>query len=359
MRTSILPSVGLALAMLACTSEQTPTELSSSPSLARATARTYTAVDLGTLGGTFSQAFGINPVGQVVGWSTTGGPGIHAFLWEKGVMTDIGTQLGDGAQSQATAINAAGQVVGYSTVDCPGCGDPEGPLLIHAFLWTKGTAIDLGTLGGRTSEAYGINNRGQVVGSSETAALDRPAHAFLWDKGVIKDLGTLGGELAIARGINAAGQVVGFSQTGGIAPGSVQIVSPFVWEKGVMTALDPPGDQCCGSALAINPAGAIVGLINDFEAQVDHTVVWRRGVVTDLGTLGGTCCTLPTAINPAGEVVGQSLTPAGEGHAFLWKEGVMTDLGPGSARGINPAGQVVGYSATIARDLHATLWTRK
>ena len=150
MRSLILFS-GAALGLLACTSEEPPTGPAGSPNLARATTGAYTAVDLGTIGGTSSQAFGINAVGQVVGWSTTGGSGTHAFMWEKGVMTDIGAQLGDGQESQATAINAAGQVVGYFTV-CAGCGDPEGPLIRHAFLWTKGTAIDLGTLGGIFSQ---------------------------------------------------------------------------------------------------------------------------------------------------------------------------------------------------------------
>ena len=42
----------------------------------------------------------------------------------------------------------------------------------HAFLWQAGRMRDLGTLGGGFSDARGINDRGQIVGISETASGD-------------------------------------------------------------------------------------------------------------------------------------------------------------------------------------------
>src|SRR5262249_53238231 len=101
----------MALVVSACTSEDTPMAPVDSPSLAQAT-RGYVAVDLGTLGGSFSEARAINPAGQVVGVSTTAAGETHAFLWSHGMMTDLGTL--NGGSSRAFDINSAGEIVGES-----------------------------------------------------------------------------------------------------------------------------------------------------------------------------------------------------------------------------------------------------
>jgi probable HAF family extracellular repeat protein len=73
--------------------------------------------------------------------------------------------------------------------------------------------IDLGTLGGETSVAIWINDRGQVLGSSTTASGE--SHLFLWQKGVMIDLWPWhrtpsgGYSLAWAMHLNARGEVVG------------------------------------------------------------------------------------------------------------------------------------------------------
>ena len=54
----------------------------------------YTLTDLGTLGGTYSQAVAINEAGQVIGNSSYLADDAdlqHAFVWQGGVMTDLGT----------------------------------------------------------------------------------------------------------------------------------------------------------------------------------------------------------------------------------------------------------------------------
>jgi probable HAF family extracellular repeat protein len=86
-------------------------------------------------------------------------------------MTDLGTLPG-GDHSQASGINNRGQVVGSSSLTSP---QEEG----NAFLWEDGEMTDLGTLGGNFSQAFGINSRGQVVGWSTTAS--GYDHAVLWN----------------------------------------------------------------------------------------------------------------------------------------------------------------------------------
>ena len=124
--------------------------------------------DLGTLGGDYSSAYGINASGQVVGFAAptgddndTSGEGWHAFLYSGSKMTDLGT-LDGGTGSYAYAINDSGQVVGNSfSTDYAGQ---------HDFLYSNGTMTDLNALidpssGWTLQNANGINDAGQIVRS--------------------------------------------------------------------------------------------------------------------------------------------------------------------------------------------------
>ena len=157
-----------------------------------------------------SIAFGINNFGISVGYSRVESGDVHAVLWtpKEGIVDLEGL---DGDYSHAYATNNIGQVVGYRRLET---GEE------HATLWNiNGARIDLGTLGGSSSHAYGINNRGESVGASELLTElpligDVPSHAVRWNiDGSIVDLGTLGGASSLAYDINDRGEAVGYSET--------------------------------------------------------------------------------------------------------------------------------------------------
>ncbi len=232
-------------------------------------------------------------------------------------VADLGTLRG-GEHSYAYDINERGQVVGYSET---ASGEA------HAVLWEKGRKTDLGTLpGGDYSYAFGINERGQVVGYSEIDSLGPhhggPYHAFLWEEGRMRDLGTLAGEAdagglginSLAHDINDRGRVVGWSAT---ASGESHA---FVWEDGNMTALGGTPDGTESGALGINDLGQIVGFWKVYESHEPHAALWHKDKRIDLRALRGGDLSGASEINDRGQIVGGSETASGYTHAVLWSK---------------------------------------
>jgi len=169
-----------------------------------------TTLDLGTLAtGDWSKATGINDRGEVVGYATSDGISTnHAFLWlpqpvygMPAGMNDLGT-LGNRVYSLALDVNDTGQVVGYSA-------NPD-----RAFLWDNGVMTDLGAVANAESQANGLNDLGLVVGVSWSLDPRITGRGVLWDGGELYDLNDLvvnapGWFIREAHDINNAGQIVG------------------------------------------------------------------------------------------------------------------------------------------------------
>ncbi len=234
-----------------------------------------------------------------------------------------------GTESEAYAINDQGQVVGTS--------DISGDTSSHGFIYYEGTMTDIGPI-----YPSNINNIGQVVGQFSTEINDDfTFRSFIYSNGILTDLGIISPDLRAqswANGINDSGQVVGSANT-------VYIGSHFhayLYSDGAMKDIDTIGPFYEQSeAWAINNNGMVVGSERD-----GGIFIYNEGVMTRLNIFGNAL-----DVNDLDEIVGWALGASYEYlGAFLYKEGEITFLGNlgGSvntaARAINESSQIVGFS---------------
>ncbi len=230
---------------------------------------------LGTLGGWMSAPLAINNSATVVGQSTTPDGQYHPFVYSGGQISDLGTLGGPIPARTATAINNPGAIVG-SCVNAGGFN--------RAFRVVNGQVADIDP---RTtiydSQALGINDAGDAVGSSNKALLCVPrfgncrgsvTNAVIFKStGAITSIGTLGGPVAIGLGINASGDIVGESQTANNGG-----THAFLYTHGVMHDLNSI-DLLNGAgwtlitAGAINTNGQIVALALNPTGQAETVIL--------------------------------------------------------------------------------------
>jgi probable HAF family extracellular repeat protein len=256
-----------------------------------------------------------------------GFPELRSVLWENGVIHDLGTLPG-GYESYSSAISNRGQVVGVASNAIPDANSMSFPgYQARAFLWDKQRGMqDLGALSGGTDAiAVTINQPGQVIGWSYTSSAPNAncingytlvTGSFIWDeKNGMEDLGGFGGTCTLATDLNDKGQVVGTSNlTGDRATGIIDL--------GTLGGSISEG-------WAINEKGDAVGGSFLSGHQFENAVRWRktggRWQATNLGTVNDSNCSFAFSINVSGQIVGISGTNCA--LAFLWEDGgPMVDL---------------------------------
>jgi probable HAF family extracellular repeat protein len=235
----------------------------------------------------------------------------RATLWQDGKPQDLGT-LG-GPDSLGPFLNERGQVAGESftnSVEKPVTGLPT----MDPFLWQNGVMKDLGTLGGALGVANWMNSAGQVVGQSDLAG-DHASHPFVWNGHRLVDLGTLGGDNGVANWINNTGTVAGAADV----PGS-QAHHGFLWADGTMRDLPPVGGAPCSNAYVVNTLGQAVGNDTDCQGNALAAMLWEHGSAYDLNKLiGRSPLHLVEAfyINNLGEIGTLATLPNGDEHVAL------------------------------------------
>jgi probable HAF family extracellular repeat protein len=267
--------------------------------------------------------------------------------------------------------------------------------------------LDLGTIGGFNSYAYGLNTNDQVVGISNLTTNDNSQGAFLFSSGSLSNLTSDGGTNLAAYAINNLGQIAGTVFATGaqamhayVYGGAVTNISglptnygseaydlnnrteavgyfyvsdstyhAFLFSSNHLYELQPFSSDN-SEAVAINDQGQVVG--DGYTAGgTDIAFLYSGGgdgTFTNLGTLGGNL-SQAFGVNNRGEVVGQSQTGDSTAplHAFLYSGGTMYDLNnlvtnaPGwtltSAQGINDLGQITGTATDPHGNARAFLLT--
>jgi len=357
--------------------------------------QSYKITDLGLNHCTdnFSMVMGLNNLGwaenmdgvvnpPIKSTSTTVASG-RAVIGIYGFNIDLGTLGGKNSWTNYGGINDWGEAVGLAETSVP---DPDGEdmcafgtkLTCRPFLWRDGHMMPLPTLGGNNGQASAINNRGQIVGISETTVQDsgcspsKPGKIIspaFWEKGEVRPLPTVDGDPdGFVQGINDRGQAVGSSGTcSNIA------IHAVLWEHDTAFQLPDLGSDG-NDAYAINDHGQVVGYVSTADGSTIVASLWQNGArdaVTNLGILPGDGAAFATGINNRGQVVGSTFNSVGWSRGFIWQDNVMTDLNTLvpedsnlyiiAASNINERGQISGMASVLTGPdtgkIHAILLT--
>lgn len=320
----------------------------------------YTIVEIPTLGGSENFGYAINDRGDVVGQSRQPGDRTTVgFLFKSGVTASLPARI-----TVPQDINKRGQIA---------TAVYENGILVPALYDSRnGRVTTLGSFGGVAANSYfngtavSVNDRGQVVGYSYLDNYNR--HAFLYSDGVMIDLGSFGGYSG-AMAINFSGEIAGFA-----SDAASGYAHAFVFRDGAMREVNPFGGPNNESyARGINDRGAVVGDALVATGDHFHGFIFSDDTITDIGTLESGHESAAFAINDHDQVIGIATqrreepcsdSPTGlcintVWQGFLYEDGVITALNslipPDSgwdltwATDINERGQITGYGLRDGR----------
>jgi probable HAF family extracellular repeat protein len=292
------------------------------------------------------QGVAINRAGEIVSPSQ---PGL--LVWSEAGIRRLDALDKEGF-SNAAGINNRGDVAGTSFIV-----DSKDT----AFVNIGGTVHDIGAAAPdfQESDAYAINDSRWVVGTLLNGRSPGfNSRAFIYRNGDIQVLPTFGGLDGAALAVSNRGHVTG-GATEATAPGAVQVFQGFLYYKGKMVRLGtlPGGVGSVGRD--VNDRGEVAGIA--ITPTGTKGFVYAHGKMVDVGTLGGRIITTAEAINDAGIVVGQSTgIESGSARGFIWAFGKIVDLNRlvgrrsawqvREARDINDSYQILAWGCRVDND---------
>lgn len=352
----------------------------------------YTITDLGALtAGPQSFGWDVNSSGQATGWSNSGPPtntNYRPYFYNGGTITNL-TPLGTGTNALAIAMNDSARIVGYSELAPQGVnGAFTGQ--IHGFFSDNGGVLkDIGTFGGASSQAWGVNDNGVVVGQAQNG--NNQSRPFVWrdlnndglcqqsemidlgwinngvngrmfainnnnvavgngidgatgfqtatfwkddnangvsDPGELRLLGTLGGSTSFAQGINDNGYVSGVTDIAAFASNGRQMQRAFIWHDDNGNGISDPGEMKSlgtlggefSAALRISATNEIVGWSDAVGINTFHAIRYKNNFMLDLNAAipqnSGWLLQESRGISDNGKITGYG-TINGVQHAYL------------------------------------------
>jgi uncharacterized membrane protein len=263
----------------------------------------FTLTDLGTFGGSFSNALGINNSGHVVGYYSTGST-TNCFYYSPGIKGSSTWGSTVTGICQAYAINSFDVIAGTMTA-------PNHTL--SAFTGIRNTKLRtvtptyLSSRYGLETDGYWIDDKGVVTGTAYSAS---DHYAALWNSEYVGSYGQLTIDITSA---GTQGDRAGLS-----------------WSFNQDLNNESFGDP-----------------MSEVGTSSDNVFLWCQNLLPQ--PFGGSKVNAQASVNNSIQPVGYSIASDGTFHAVRWLNATYTymvfDLGDGSpswATGISTDGWIVG-----------------